>query len=500
MAVHPHRVVIVGSGFGGLFATRALRGAGVAITLVDRTNHHLFQPLLYQVATGILSEGEIAPAIRDVLARRSDVAVLQAEVTDIDLASRTVEVRHGPVVEQLGYDSLIVAAGVHTSYFGHDDFAPLAPGLKTVADALELRERIFGAFETAEAESDPQRRVRCLTFVVVGGGPTGVEMAGQIAELAHRALPGRFRRVDTSTARVVLCEGSDHVLGDFGPRLAARACRDLEALGVEVRLRTMVVDVDADGVTLAGPDGATERVAAGVVVWAAGMAASPLGRSLAEQSGAELDRMGRVRVRPDCSLPGHPEVFVVGDLMSLDGLPGMAEVALQSGRHAGKIIRRRVAGDPGYTAPLRYIDLGSMATVSRFRAVARRGRLRVAGFTGWVLWLAVHLVFLTGFKNRFTALLHWAVSFGGRGRSERTIVGVAPSAPAVAAGPAPGRPAPDGPAPDGPVTNGPATNGPAPDRSVTDGPAADGTAARRSGRVPDPGAPAVSPPPGAAGP
>lgn len=416
-----HRVVIVGSGFGGLFAVRALRRAPVEITVVDRTNHHLFQPLLYQVATGILSEGEIAPATRDVLRRRADVRVVMATVTDIDLARRcvTADSLGRPIL--LPYDSLIVATGGHTSYFGHDEFEAFAPGLKSIDDALELRARIYGAFEEAETETDPAAREAWLTFVVVGGGPTGVEMAGQIVELSHRALHRNFRAIDPSTARVVLCEGGDRILADFGRRMSDRALRDVERLGVEVRLGSRVVDMDASTVTVEEADGSTERLVARTKVWAAGMTASPLGRRLAEQSGAEVDRTGRVRVLPDCSLPGHPEVFVVGDLMTLGDLPGMAEVAMQSGRHAALVIARRARGDAGPARPLRYVDLGSMATISRFSAVARFGRLGVGGLTGWVLWLVVHLVFLTGFKNRFSALVHWSISFIGRGRAERTI-------------------------------------------------------------------------------
>jgi NADH dehydrogenase len=414
-------VVIVGSGFGGLFAVRALRGAPVQVTLIDRTNHHLFQPLLYQVATGILSEGEIAPATRDVLRRRSDVSVVMAEVTGIDLAGRTVSAEAMGRPLTLAYDSLIVAAGVQTSYFGNDRFEAFAPGLKSIDDALELRARIYGAFEAAETEPDPAVRESWLTFVVVGGGPTGVEMAGQIVELSHRALHRNFRNIDPSTSRVVLCEGADRILGDFGRRLSDRARRDVQRLGVELRLGARVVDMDETSVTVEEAGGRTERLAARTKVWAAGMTASPLGRLLAEQGGAELDRVGRVRVRPDCSLPGHPEVFVVGDLMALDDLPGMAEVAMQSGRHAAVTIARRARGDDRPARPLRYVDLGSMATISRFSAIARFGRLGVGGLTGWLLWLVIHLVFLTGFKNRLSALVHWAISFVGRGRAERTI-------------------------------------------------------------------------------
>ncbi len=415
-----HRVVIVGSGFGGLFAARALRRSPVAVTMIADTNHHLFQPLLYQVATGILSQGEIAPATRDVLRRYPNIRVVLGEALDVDLEHRTVTATRLGRTFDTPYDSLIVATGVRTSYFGHDGFRHWAPGMKTVDEALELRGRIFGAFETAETEVDPVARAAWLTFAVVGGGPTGVEMAGQIAELSHRALRRDFRVIDPATARVLLFEGASGLLTSFGPRLSKVTERDLRRLGVEVHTGAMVTDMDEHGVEVRMADGTVQRFGARTKMWAAGMEASPLGRLLAEASGAGVDRMGRVEVEPDCSLPGHPEVFVVGDLMALDDLPGVAEVAMQTGRHAARLITARAGGDPG-SAPFRYRDLGTLAAISRFRAVARLGRLSVWGFPGWVLWLVVHLAFLTGFKNRFTAVLHWAISFIGRGRSERTI-------------------------------------------------------------------------------
>ena len=417
---HPHRVVIIGSGFGGLFAARALKRAPVDVTIIDRTNHHLFQPLLYQVATGILSEGGIAPALRDVLRRHRNTTVQLATVTDIDLAARVVVSEQWGRTLRTPYDSLIVAAGVQTSYFGHDEFSDWAPGMKTIDDALELRGRIFGAFEAAEVEADPDERRAWLTFVVVGGGPTGVEMAGQIAELSERALAHNFRHIDPASSRVLLFEGGPAVLGSFGERLSRLTTRDLGRLGVEVHTGAMVVGMDEDCVAVQLQGGRTERFASRTKVWAAGMTASPLGRMLAGAGGAETDRMGRVKVAPDCSLPGHPEVFVVGDLMALDDLPGMAEVAMQSGRHAAETIVRRNKGDVA-SRPFRYHDLGSMATISRFRAVAMLGPLRIGGFVGWLLWLVVHLTFLTGFKNRVSALARWALSFIGRSRAERTI-------------------------------------------------------------------------------
>jgi NADH dehydrogenase len=418
----PHRVVVVGAGFGGLFATRSLRRADeVAVTVVERTNHHLFQPLLYQVATGILSEGEVAPAVRDVLRRQRNAEVVMGHVTGFDPSARTLAVHQPQTGRDLTvpYDSLIVATGVETSYFGHDEFAAHAPGMKSIDDALELRGRIFGAFEAAETVGADERD-EWLTFVVVGGGPTGVEMAGQIAELSRRSLRRNFRAIDPAAARVLLFEGGDALLGAFGPRLSRLTERDLTRhLGIEVHLKAMVTAVDEHGVDVRLGDGTTRRFGARTVIWAAGMKASDLGGLVARATGTETDRAGRLRVAPDCSLPGHPEIFVVGDLMALDDLPGMAEVAMQSGHHAATTIRRRLNGQE--PEPLAYRDLGSMAAISRFRAAARIGPISVGGLVGWFLWLFVHLATLTGFKNRITALFHWAVSFVGRGRAERTI-------------------------------------------------------------------------------
>jgi NADH dehydrogenase len=415
-----HRVVIVGSGFGGLFAARALRRAPVEVTLVAATTHHLFQPLLYQVATGILSPGEIAPTTRQILRGQRNVEVRLGTVTDVDLGSHTITAEAPELTYRLGYDSLIVAAGATQSYFGHDGFALHAPGMKSIDDALELRGRIFGAFELAELETDPAARQRWLTFVVVGAGATGVEMAGQIAELAHRTLPGEFGRIDPRQARILLLDGGDTVLAGFGGSLSDKARARLERLGVEVRLGTMVVDVDETGIVVKDRDGVLRRIGCMTKMWAAGVAGAPLGARLARAAGVDTDRAGRVPVEPDCTLPGHPEVFVVGDLMALGDLPGVAQVAIQSGRHAAGQIARRMRGERA-GQPFRYVDKGSMATISRFSAVAAVGPLRLSGFAGWLLWLAVHLLYLVGFKNRLTALLHWAVSFLGRARPERTV-------------------------------------------------------------------------------
>lgn len=413
-----HRVVIIGSGFGGLFAAKALRRDNVDVTLISRTQHHLFQPLLYQVATGILSEGLIAPPTRDVLGRNSNTRTLLGNVTDIDLTARTVTssiVGRETVTE---YDSLILAAGAGQSYFGNDHFAEFAPGMKTIDDALELRGRIFGAFELAELASTPAEIDRLMTFVVVGAGPTGVEMAGQIAELSQRTLKDEFRKIDPTRARILLVDGAPQVLPSFG-QLGTKAQRQLESMGVDVETGVMVTDVDATGLTVKDADGTERRIESYTKVWAAGVQASPLGKMVADQSGAETDRAGRVLVNPDLTLPGHPEVYVVGDMISLNTYPGVAQNAIQGGRHAVKLIRARLDGTPS-TEPYSYYDKGSMATISRFSAVASIGKMKFSGFFAWLMWLAVHLVFIIGFKNQITTLLHWAVSFLGNARSERT--------------------------------------------------------------------------------
>ncbi|MBF4163829.1 NAD(P)/FAD-dependent oxidoreductase [Nocardioides acrostichi] len=416
----PHRVVVIGSGFGGLFGTKALRRSDVEVTMIAKTTHHLFQPLLYQVATGILSEGEIAPPTREVLSGQRNARVLLGEVTHIDLERRLVTSQVLGRHNVTPYDSLIVAAGAGQSYFGNDQFAEFAPGMKSVDDALELRGRIFGAFELAELGAARGEDVdHLLTFVVVGAGPTGVEMAGQIAELARRTLRHDFRAINTRTARVVLVDAAGQVLPPFGARLGEKTKKALEGLGVEVRLGAMVTDLDERTLTMKYKDGTVETLDSVTKIWAAGVQGSPLGRTLAEQTGAPLDRAGRIGVNPDLTLPGYPEVFVVGDMIALDNLPGVAQVAIQGAKYAAKEIDGRLRDKPAQ-APFHYFDKGSMATISRFRAVAMVGRLRLTGFVAWLMWLAVHLVYITGFKNRVTAVLHWLVSFLGRGRSERT--------------------------------------------------------------------------------
>jgi NADH dehydrogenase len=417
-----HRVVIIGCGFGGLFAARALkRTPDVQVTLIDRTNHHLFQPLLYQVATGILSEGEIAPPIRDIFRKYESLRVVLADVERIDVAARRIHADEFGTPLTIDYDSLIVAGGATTSYFGHDDFKPSARGMKSLDDALALRGQIFGAFELAEAEPDDEARRRLMTFVVVGGGPTGVEMAGQLKELSRRALHDNYRRINPRDTRVVLVEGTDRLLASMGRRVSRLTARDLSRMGVEIHLNAMVTDVNTECVEITKGDGSKERVPAATKVWAAGTRASGLGASLAEAAGAEVDKAGRVLVEPDCSLPGHPEIFVVGDLMALDDLPGVAEVAIQTGAHAAHSVERRLQGKE--PKPFRYHDLGTLAAIARFRAVAHIGPLQLDGFVGWLLWLVVHITFLTGFKNRFGALARWAVSFVGRGRYERALTG-----------------------------------------------------------------------------
>ncbi len=414
------RVVIVGGGFGGLFAAKFLRRAPVQVTLIDRRNYHLFQPLLYQLATGILSEGEVAPPIREVLRHHANVTVEMATVEDIDLEERTVRaVRPDRTTCTFGYDSLIVAGGAAQSYFGHDEFSRFAPGMKTIDDALELRGRIFGAFEMAESEEDPDVRRAWLTFVVVGGGPTGVEVAGQIAELSRSGLKANFRRIDPSEATVVLVDGGHEILAMFGDRLSQKAAAELQRLGVTIRTGTVVTGVDAHGVDVRTPEGGQDRVVARTKIWAAGVQASPLASLLAKASGATCDRSGRIAVLPDCSLPDHPEVFAIGDMMALDNLPGVAEVAMQSGIHAANTIKRRLRGKE--PADFTYRDLGSMATISRFHAVVSFKGIRLSGFLGWVMWLAVHITFLTGFRNRFAAMLHWTGTFAVGTRPERTI-------------------------------------------------------------------------------
>jgi len=421
-ATDRHRVVIIGSGFGGLNAAQKLKNADVDIKLIARTTHHLFQPLLYQVATGIISEGEIAPPTRLILRKQENAQVLLGDVTHIDLEAKTV------TSELLGhdyttpYDSLIIAAGAGQSYFGNDHFAEFAPGMKTIDDALELRGRILGAFEQAERSSDPERRKKLLTFVVVGAGPTGVEMAGQIQELADQTLKGSFRHIDPTEAHVILLDAAPAVLPPMGKKLGLKAQARLEKMGVEIQLNAMVTDVDRNGITVKDSDGTIRRIESACKVWSAGVAASPLGKDLAEQSDTEVDRAGRVKVLSDLSIPGHPNVFVVGDMAFVEGVPGMAQGAIQGGKYVANLIKAEVKGaDPSAREPFSYFDKGSMATVSKYNAVAQVGKLEFGGFIAWLAWLGLHLIYLVGFKTKIATLLSWAVTFLSRNRGQMTI-------------------------------------------------------------------------------
>ncbi|OHV03980.1 NAD(P)/FAD-dependent oxidoreductase [Mycobacterium talmoniae] len=417
-----HRVVIIGSGFGGLNAAKKFKRADVDVKLIARTTHHLFQPLLYQVATGIISEGEIAPPTRLVLRKQRNTQVLLGDVTHIDLDGKFVVSELLGHTYQTPYDSLIVAAGAGQSYFGNDHFAEWAPGMKSIDDALELRGRILSAFEQAERSSDPERRKKLLTFTVVGAGPTGVEMAGQIAELADYTLKGAFRHIDSTKARVILLDAAPAVLPPMGDKLGKKAAARLEKMGVEIQLGAMVTDVDRNGLTVKDADGTLRRIESACKVWSAGVSASPLGRNLAEQCSVELDRAGRVKVLPDLSLPGHPNVFVVGDMAAVEGVPGMAQGAIQGGKYAANTIKAELAGaDPAAREPFQYLDKGSMATVSRNSAVAKIGPLEFSGYFAWLAWLMVHLVYLIGFKTKFTTLLSWGVTFIRNHRGQLTI-------------------------------------------------------------------------------
>jgi len=429
VAPRRHRVVIIGSGFGGLFAAKHLKRADVDVTLIAKTTHHLFQPLLYQVATGILSVGEIAPATRIILRKQRNAEVLLGDVVGIDLKNKTVTSKLLDWERVTPFDSLIVAAGAQQSYFGNDHFEAFAPGMKTVDDALELRGRILGAFEAAEVTTSEAERARRLTFVVVGAGPTGVEVVGQIAELADRTLKGAFRSIDPTEARVILVEAAPAVLPPMGPKLGLKAQRRLEKMGVEVRLNTMVTDVDYMGLTVkeGGADGAEHRIECAVKVWSAGVQASPLGKLIAEQAdGTEVDRAGRVVVEPDLTVKGHPNVFVIGDLMSVPGVPGMAQGAIQGAVYATKQIKNELkasekGGAPADRKPFKYLNKGSMATVSRFNAVAQIGKVEFGGFLAWLAWLGLHLYYLVGSRNRIVAVYSWFITFLGRGRGQLAI-------------------------------------------------------------------------------
>ncbi|MBS0446838.1 MAG: NAD(P)/FAD-dependent oxidoreductase [Proteobacteria bacterium] len=427
------RVVILGCGFGGIEALRGLSRADVEITIVDRTNHHLFQPLLYQVATAGLTAPAISAPIRHVLRsqmKRGNLTVLQAQVTGIDTAGRQVLLDDG---QQLPYDHLIVATGATHSYFGHDAWSAYAPGLKTLADAFTIRSRVIGAFEHAERLADAAARAPWMTFVVIGAGPTGVEMAGTMIEIAHHTLPQEFRRIDSRRTNVILLEGSPRVLGAFVPQLSERARAQLDRLGVDVRTGCMVTGIDADGVDYReGDGGPTRRIASKTVIWAAGVAASPLGRAIAAGTGITLDRAGRVPVEPDLGVAGHPEISVIGDLAAARSygrgeprpVPGVSPGAKQMGRAAAANLLRRLAGQP--TRPFRYRDYGNLATVGRKAAVVDLpvpgiGAVRFWGFAAWLFWLFAHIYFLIGFRNRLIVMLDWAVAYWTYERSARVV-------------------------------------------------------------------------------
>lgn len=414
------RVVVVGGGFAGLAAVHELRRGPFDITLVDQSEHHLFQPLLYQCATGILSEGQITTPLRRVLRKFPNVECEMAKVTGVDAVARKVRCVR-PLGEEidLDYDHLIVAAGVEQSYFGHDEYAVWAPGMKTISDALTIRRRVFGSFELAETATDPAERSRRLTFALVGAGPTGVELAGQIRELATKTLRDEFRRVRPEDAKVLLFDGGAAPLASFGQELSGRAAGSLAKLGVEMHMNTTVTKVSASGVDVLAADGTDAHYDAATVLWTAGVVAPPLAAALAKATGAEQDHGGRIAVRDDLTIQGHPEISVVGDAMSLRGLPGLAEVAMQSGRYAGRRIRREMTGRP--VKPFSYRDLGSAAYIARGNAVVSAGPLRFSGFIGWVIWLFIHASFLTSFRNRVGAILSWWVTFTRDVRRERVF-------------------------------------------------------------------------------
>jgi NADH:ubiquinone reductase (H+-translocating) len=423
-----HRVVVVGGGFAGLQAVRKLARAPVGVTLIDRRNFHLFQPLAYQVATGSLSPAEIASPLRGVLKRQMNARVLLAEVSGFDLAHRrvlTTDLATGEA-EAVGYDTLIVAGGSAYSYFGHDEWEQLAPAPKGLEETLEIRRRLLSAFEAAETELVVARRERWLTFVVVGAGPTGVEMAGQIAEMARRTLRREFRAIDPRDARILLIEASDRVLGTFPPRLSASAQRALERLGVSVLLGRRVLEVDDGSVTVEDAKGTLETIPAGAIVWAAGVHASGLARLLADASDGTVDSAGRLEVEPDLTIPGHPEVFAIGDMITIRHrdresapLPGVAPAAMQQGRYAGRVVRQRLEGRN--SRPFRYHDKGNLATIGKAKAVADLPGIELTGFIAWLIWLFVHLFYLIGVQNRLIVFTRWGASFLTNGRSSRII-------------------------------------------------------------------------------
>ena len=426
-----HRVVVVGGGFGGLAAVRSLRHAPVDVTLIDRRNFHLFQPLLYQVATGALSPDQIATPLRVVLRRQKNARVIMGEVCGFDFDRRCVRLAALPNRDErlvVEYDTLIIACGSRYSYFGHDAWRPFALEIKSLESALRVRRRIFSAFEAAEIEQDPKRREAWLTFVVVGGGPTGVEMAGQIAELARDTLSGDFRSVDPRHARILLVEASKHLLATFPPRLSTKAMQTLEHLGVTLCLGTSVIDIDDDSVVIRESDGTTTRVAARSIVWAAGVIASEVSTAIASAGGVTLDSTGRVAVGPALTIQGHAEVMALGDMVHMHdaagkevALPGLASTAMQQGRYAARSVRRRIQGKA--SQPFRFVDKGNLATIGRARAIADIKGIQVSGILAWLIWVSVHIFYLIGLQNRVLVLIRWTFSFVTRGRGARLITG-----------------------------------------------------------------------------
>ena len=417
----PHQVVIIGGGFGGLYAAKALSRCRVNVTLVDKRNFHLFQPLLYQVATGTLSPADISSPLRAVLNRSKNTKVLMGEVVDIEPMQRKVILRD----EELNYDSLIIATGVSHHYFGNDDWATVAPGLKTVEDALLMRQRIFIAFEAAEKETDPEKRRAWLTFVIVGGGPTGVELAGAIAELAYNTLKQDFRNIDTSDARILLLEGMERILPPYAPELSVEAEASLKRLGVTVQTKTMVTNI-ADNIVTTKQGENVESIPARTILWAAGVKASPMGKVLAERTGAPLDRVGRVMVEPDMSVAGHPDIFVVGDLANFSHqngkpLPGVAPVAMQEGQYVAALLQKRLNGN---TLPeFRYLDRGSLAVIGRNAAVVDLGFIKFKGFFAWLIWLFIHIFYLIEFDNKLVVMIQWGWNYFTHNRGARLITG-----------------------------------------------------------------------------
>lgn len=406
------RVIIIGSGFGGIYAAKHLQNADVDITLIAATTHHLFQPLLYQAATGILSEGEIAPLNRLVLRNQKNIDVVLGTVTDINISNKKVIAELEDNVQEYSYDYLIVAAGSNQSYFGNDHYAQYAPGLKSLDDALEIRARIVSAFERAEAEPDLAKKRKLLTFVVVGAGPTGVEVAGQIAELAHYTLKGAYSTFAPHDAQIILLDAAPKVLPPFSDKSGKTAQKNLTKMGVDIRLSAKVTDLDEDSITVEYKDGSTHTIDAYFKIWSAGVAASPLGKIVADQTGTETDKAGRVRVLPDLTLKNTPEVFVIGDMASIDGVPGQCPGAIQGAKYAaGAIIRSAQGESPKDRKPFKYFDKGTMATVARYKAVAEFRKFKFSGYPAWAAWLVVHLYYLVGFKNRAFTIASWFITF-----------------------------------------------------------------------------------------